>query len=279
MDVITAFLNGKLKERIYMEQPPGFAIPGHEDKVCQLNRSLYGLKQSPRQWYEEIDNHLRNSGWTCSELNPNLYFPREGETITSLMLYVDDLLIFGSSKERVAEIKVQLGQKYKMKDLGLVNRYLGIDFVHTTDGKVFLHQNNYTTELLKECNIEPRMVKTIPLLVGLVLEADTHTTSVDISAYCHIVGKLIFLCHTRLDISYTIGIMSHYMHSPQAAHWSALQHILRYLNYTPVLGILIDPSDESTLHGFTDSDYLSCKNTRRSVGSYIFKLAGGPISC
>ena len=279
MDVITAFLNGKLKERIYMEQPPGFAIPGHEDKVCQLNRSLYGLKQSPRQWYEEIDNHLRNSGWTCSELNPNLYFPREGETITSLMLYVDDLLIFGSSKERVAEIKVQLGQKYKMKDLRLVNCYLGIDFVRTTDGKVFLHQNNYTTELLKECNIEPRMVKTIPLLVGLVLEADTHTTSVDISAYCHIVGKLIFLCHTRLDISYTIGIMSHYMHSPQAAHWSALQHILRYLNYTPVLGILIDPSDESTLHGFTDSDYLSCKNTRRSVGSYIFKLAGGPISC
>ena len=120
MDVITVFLNGKLKERIYMEQPPGFVVPGHEDKVCQLNRSLYGLKQSPRQWYEEIDNHLRKSGWTCSELDPNLYFLREGDTITVLMLYVDDLLIFGSSKEKVAEIKVQLGQKYKMKDLGLV---------------------------------------------------------------------------------------------------------------------------------------------------------------
>ena len=105
------------------------------------------------------------------------------------MLYVDDLLIFGSSKERVAEIKVQLGQKYKMKDLGLVNRYLDIDFVHTTDGKVFLHQHNYTIELLKDCNIEPRMVETIPLLVGLVLEADTHTTSIDVSAYCHIVGN------------------------------------------------------------------------------------------
>ena len=68
------------------------------------------------------------------------------------------------------------------------------------------------------------------------------------------------------------------MHSPQDAHWSALQHILCYLNYTQDLGILFDPSSESTLHGFTDSDNLSCKNTRHSVGLYIFKLAGGPVS-
>jgi len=122
------------------------------------------------------------------------------------------------------------------------------------------------------------MIETIPLPVRLALEADTHMTSVDVSAYCHIVGKLIFLCHTRPDISYVVGIMNRYMHSPQAAHWSALQHILRYLNYTPNLGILFDPSSESTFHGFTDSDYMSCKNTRCSVGLYIFKLACGPVS-
>ena len=86
-----------------------------------------------------------------------MYFLREGDTITNLILYVDDLFIFGSSKERVVEIKKQLGQKYKMKDLGLVNRYLGIDFVRTTDDKVFLDHHNYTGELLKECKIEPRM--------------------------------------------------------------------------------------------------------------------------
>jgi hypothetical protein len=97
MDVITAYLNGKLKERVYMQQPPGFEVPGMENKVCLLNHSLYGLKQSPREWYSEIDSFLRSKGWTRSIYDPNLYFISEGSTITVLMLHVDDLLVLGSS--------------------------------------------------------------------------------------------------------------------------------------------------------------------------------------
>jgi hypothetical protein len=273
MDVITAFLNGKLKEEIYMKQPPGFEVPGQEDKVCRLLRSLYGLKQSPRQWYEEIDGYLRSTGWTRSQLDPNLYFLKQGKTLTILLLYVDDLLIFGSDKGTVVNIKAQLGSQYKMKDLGLVNHYLGVDFIRTSDGKVFLHQQQYTKDLLRDCKVPPNAIEFIPLPVGHILEDDTKTPFVDLSAYCHIVGKLIFLCHTRPNISYAVGIVSQHMHAPQEAHWDSLQHILRYLNYTSDFGILYDKDTASPLQGYSDSNYLSCKNTWRSVGSYLFKFA------
>lgn len=88
----------------------------------------------------------------------------------------------------------------------------------------------------------------------LMLRGNTHTTSIEVSAYCHIVDKLIFLCHNCANISYVVGIMSFYMHSTYDAHWSVLQHILLYVSYTQDLGILFDPSSDSSLHGFTNPD-------------------------
>lgn len=120
MDIVTAFLNGVLSETIYMKQPPGFEIRGSEHLVCHLRRSLYGLKQSPRTWYQEIDTYLRDSGWTRSMADPNLYFVRERGHLLILMLFVDDLLITGSDPKRIQQMKVLLGEKYQMKDLGAV---------------------------------------------------------------------------------------------------------------------------------------------------------------
>lgn len=126
MDIVTDFLNGILPDTVYMKQPPGFAVPGCEHLVCYLRRSLYELKQSPRTWYQEIDTYLRQSGWSRSMADPNLYFLREGPDILILMLFVDDLLITGSNPARIQQMKLLLGDKYRMKDLGEVQRYLGV---------------------------------------------------------------------------------------------------------------------------------------------------------
>uniref|UniRef100_A0A7I4BBN6 Reverse transcriptase Ty1/copia-type domain-containing protein n=2 Tax=Physcomitrium patens TaxID=3218 RepID=A0A7I4BBN6_PHYPA len=145
MDIVTAFLNGTLKETIYMLQPPGFSSPGKEDLVCRLKKSIYGLKQSPR---------------TCS-LDPNLYLLQEdGKTI--ILLLVDDHLITRNYEELIADLKQQLKSKYEMKYLGPVKRYLGVDF-HSLQSGIFLHQKLYADQIVLDYDMQDCCSVSTPL--------------------------------------------------------------------------------------------------------------------
>lgn len=117
-----------------------------------------------------------------------------------------------------------------------------------------------------------------PVPEGQVLTSQTGTPSVDITDYCHAVGKLIFLTNTRPDIAYAVGVVSRYMAHPQQRHWEAVKHILRYLKGTMDYGIHFQHSASPVLHGFADADFLGCPDTRRSRGAYLIQLAHGPIS-
>ena len=97
MDVKIAFLNGELEEEIYMDQPDGFVANGQEGKVCKLLKPLYGLKQAPTQWHEKFDRTLTSVGFVVNEANKCVYYRYGGGEGVILCLYVDDILIFGSS--------------------------------------------------------------------------------------------------------------------------------------------------------------------------------------
>lgn len=277
MDVVTAFLNGNLQEVLYMQQPQGFEEEGSENLVCRLLKSIYGLKQSPRAWYQEIDKHLRAQGWTRSNADPNLYFLQEGASIVLLLLYVDDLLITGNDSTKVVEEKKKLQEKYEMKDLGEIRKYLGVEFAHTPSG-LLLHQRSYAEQILQECDMVHCKPAHTPLPEGFVTKSDTGTAPVDLSEYCKIVGKLLFLTTTRPDLSYSVGIAARFMSKPQQQHLDAVKHILRYIKTTTDFGISFQRSPTLALEGFTDADYLGCLDTRRSTAGYVFKLATGPIS-
>ena len=105
MDVKTAFLNGDLKEEIYMDQPEGFIVPGKENKVCKLDKSLYGLKQAPKQWHAKFDSLVISNGFQINESDKCIYFKLENNVCTVICLYVDDLLIFGSNIHAVNSVK------------------------------------------------------------------------------------------------------------------------------------------------------------------------------
>ncbi|KAJ0920711.1 putative phosphoglycerate kinase [Helianthus annuus] len=119
MDVKTAFLHGNLEEKIYMAQPKGYEIKGQEDKACLLKRSLYGLKQSPRQWYKRFDEYIVGSGFSRSPYDSCVYH-REYDRgkFVYLLLYVDDMLITCESKSQIEETKQLLMREFEMKDLG-----------------------------------------------------------------------------------------------------------------------------------------------------------------
>ena len=137
MNVKTIFLNGELEE-IYMDQPDGFVANGQEDRVCKLLKSLYGLKQAPKQWHEKFDKTLTSVGLIVNEADKCVYYRYGGGEGVILCLYVNDILIFGSSLKVIEEVKKFLSNNFEMKDLGEADDILNIKLLREGDGRVTL---------------------------------------------------------------------------------------------------------------------------------------------
>ena len=128
MDVKIIFLNGDLKEDVYMDQPEGFAIKGQEQKVCELVKYLYGLKQAPQAWYEKLIEHILKLNYKHFNLDDaTLFVKKVGRLVVYLVVYVDDLLIIGNNDDYIVSIKRELKKVFDMIDLGLLHYYLGIE--------------------------------------------------------------------------------------------------------------------------------------------------------
>jgi hypothetical protein len=126
MDVKTTFLNGEIKEEVYVEQPLGFETHDRETRVCRLKKALYGLKQAPKAWYGRIENFLMSLGFTKSSVDPNLYFKVEHREPVIPPLYVDDMFLTGAEK-LITECKRKMAAEFEMKDLGMMHYFLGLE--------------------------------------------------------------------------------------------------------------------------------------------------------
>nr|GFD19338.1 putative retrotransposon protein [Tanacetum cinerariifolium] len=115
MDVKTAFLNGRLDEDIYMEQPEGYVDPKYPNYVCKLQRSIYGLKQASCQWNKRFDEDIKNFGFIQNRDESHVYRKASGSDVVFLILYVDDVLIMGNNIPRLKEVKDYLGKYFSMK--------------------------------------------------------------------------------------------------------------------------------------------------------------------
>ena len=124
LDVKTAFLHGELEEEIYMDQPEGFIVPSKENYVCKLKKSLYGLKQSPRQWYKRFDSFMLLHGFKRSEYDSCVYIKIVDGSPIYLLLYVDDMLIAAKSRKEITTVKKLLSSEFDMKDLGVAKKIL-----------------------------------------------------------------------------------------------------------------------------------------------------------
>jgi hypothetical protein len=127
MDVKSAFLNGDLKEEVYVRQPARFIIAGQEEKVLRLSKALYSLRQAPRAWNSKLDDTLKKMNFVQSEHEHAMYRHSHGDDILLVGVYVDDLVITGSSFAAVEEFKKEMKRTFLMSDLGLLSFYLGIE--------------------------------------------------------------------------------------------------------------------------------------------------------
>jgi hypothetical protein len=121
MDVKTKFLHGDLEEEIYKKQPQYFVVKGKKELLCRMKTSMYGLKKSPRMWYQKIDTYMLGLGFTKRKMDHCVYFKLIGDHLIYLFLYVDDILLIGNNKEIIQDVKTQLSSKFDMKDLDVAN--------------------------------------------------------------------------------------------------------------------------------------------------------------
>jgi Reverse transcriptase (RNA-dependent DNA polymerase) len=149
MDVKNTFLQGALEEEVYMTLPPGHQRENTSNLVCRLNKSIYGLKQSPRAWYEKLSQFLISCNFKVSDADSSLFIKHNTNGTTVVLVYVDDIIVTGNNQIEIDCVKKDLKQKFEIKDLGKLKYFLGIEITHSQ--KVFfLSQRKYVLDLLKE---------------------------------------------------------------------------------------------------------------------------------
>ncbi|KAH9754792.1 Integrase catalytic domain-containing protein [Citrus sinensis] len=288
LDVKTAFLHGDLEEEIYMIQPCGFRVAGKENHVYKLIKSLYGLKQSPRQWYKRFDQFIQGQKFTTSEHDHCVYFRRllDGAFIY-LLLYVDDMLIASKNRDEIERLKKQLASEFEMKDLGDAQKILGMEIRRDkNNGSVWLTQKSYLKKVLERFGMDD---KTKPVCTPLAPHFKLSSSSCPRSQeerdymarvpYASAVGSLMYaMVCTRPNISQAVSMVSRYMYNPGKNHWLVVKWILRYLYGTIDVGLLFKKDCGQQCVGYCDSDFAGDLDKRRSTTGYVFTLGGGTIS-
>ncbi|CAL1376492.1 unnamed protein product [Linum trigynum] len=276
LDVKNAFLHGDLKETIYMACPAGYS-KGGPNVVCRLKKSLYGLKQAPRTWFEKFHGTVMQAGFVQSQNDPSLFLRQTTTGLTVLLLYVDDMIITGSDHVGIQELKETLHQAFKLKELGDVSYFLGLEIERTTQG-IFVSQKKYVRDLLVEYQFLDCKPCPTPMEQNLKLSRSSGELLDDQTNYRTIVGSLRYLSSTRPDIAYAVQVVSQYMGMARTLHLDAVHRILRYLQGTQDVGIFFPSHGEMTLEAFADADFAGCVDTRRSTSGWCVRLGLSPIS-
>eukprot|EP00253_Pinus_taeda_P023918 PITA_23918 len=227
MDVKSAFLHGDLHEEIYMEQPIGFTQTD-SSLVCRLKKSLYGLKQAPRAWYAKMDSFLLESGFSRCYSDNTVYTKKVGNSLIILVLYIDDLILTGSDPNLINHVKSSLKKKFEMKDLGHLHYFLGLQVLQSKEG-ISLSQSKYACDILRHFHMEDCKPAPSPFQSGIKLSVSCTSPEVDATLYRQLVGKLLYLTHTRPDLSFAVGLFARFMQNPRESHWKAAKRILRYV--------------------------------------------------
>ncbi|KAK1681303.1 hypothetical protein QYE76_042151 [Lolium multiflorum] len=202
MDVKTTFLNGELDEEIYMEHPDEFVVDGQEGKVCKLLKYLYGLKKAPKQWHEKFERTLTAEGFVVNEADKCVYYRHGGGEGVILCLYVDDILIFGTSLTVIKEVKEFLSRCFEMKDLGVADVILNFKLLKDDDGGITLLQSHYVEKILSRFGYSDFKSSPTPYDPSGIIRKNKRIAR-DQLRYSQIIGSLMYLASaTRPDISF-----------------------------------------------------------------------------
>jgi hypothetical protein len=293
LDVKTAFLNGEIDEEVYLYPPQGTRAPyGHRGKVWRVRKSLYGLRQAPRAWNNQIHAFLLTLGFRRVESDYGLYVKGRGENIELVSVYVDDILVAAKRIEAVTAIKDALKKKFDMSDFGEAKTILGINIRRNFEkGELILEQSEYIQNLLSKFRQQNSQYAVTPIDRSLPALSKSHCpisenekSAMADKPYREVVGSLMHLmvC-TRPDIAHAVSTLSRFLQNPGAYHWDSAIRVLQYLHKTKRVGLKYqrtrdNPTIIGDLRGYCDSDWAGDKDNYLSTAGWVFMMNGGAIS-
>ena len=278
LDIKNAFLHGELKEEVYMQLPLGYQLTNEPNQVCKLKKALYGLKQSPRAWFSRFTEAMIDLNYHQSRGDHVLFIKHSATgAVTLLLVYVDDILITGGDAAEIHRLITALSGQSEMKELGQLKYFLGIEVAYSKEG-ISLSQHKYTLDLLQETGQLGCKPTSTPLDVNVKIGKGDDGAAVDKAFYQRLIGKLIYLNHTRPDISYAVSLLSQFMSEPYEVHLRAAYRILSYLKFTIGQGLRFTWEGGLSLEGYTDSDWAGSVIDRRSTSGYCTFLGGSLIT-
>ena len=288
LDFTCAYLHSDLKEDIWCHPPEGVTCkPGF---AWKLNKCVYGLKQSGREWYRTLDAALRSCGFRRTQADPCLYIrvnAAEPTQFIILLVYVDDVILAHNWGPASLKLKATLQKHFNVKDLGPLRWFLGmlVEQDHA-NGTISISQGRYIKNVLSRFGFEGAKPVSTP---GNPAKKYTNLQPQELSPeekkdvadfpYRSVVGSLLYAaCTTRPDIAAIVGFLSRAMSDPQPVHVEGAKRCLRYLKGTIGYKIVYQKTQKGApLTGFADSNWAGDENLCSTSG-YVFTFAGGPVS-
>lgn len=272
-DAETAFLHGKVTEEIYMSIPKGVEVAPTQGDAVLLIKSLYGLRQAPRCWFQVFTERLRNLGFRASQADPSLFMSHKYRHVIYIILFVDDGLIFCMSKKLIQKILNEINASFKIK-ISDPGTFVGMNLVRTDKNELFLHQRPYAESILQRFGMEDCKSVTTPLEPGL---SDEGGSLVKVP-YRELVGSLMFLSVvSRPDLAFSVAFLSRFLTKYNSVHWEAAKRVLRYIKGTLDYGLIFRKTQDFQLVCYSDADYAGDVETRRSTSGCVFLLAGTSV--
>lgn len=280
MDVKTAFLNSKLKEEIYMKQPPGFEVE-NKNLVCRLKKSIYGLKQAAKAWNDEIRRTLTQENFTQSKNDVCLYSKKVHGEWVFLLIYVDDIAIVTKSNAAMSKVKKMLSSKFKVQDLGEVKQYLSIEVTRDENGVYSLNQSNYIKKIVNEFGLGDAKASNIPIQVGYgkSKKGDDGLLLSNVQ-YQKLLGSLLYVSvNTRPDVAASISILAQKVSKPTQEDWNELKRVAKYLKGTADMKLVLANHNFNgdILYGYSDANWADDKNDRKSQSGHVFMVNGAAV--
>ncbi|GJV88016.1 retrovirus-related pol polyprotein from transposon TNT 1-94 [Tanacetum coccineum] len=277
MDVKMAFLNGPLKEEVYVAQPEGFVDPDHPEKVYLLRKALYGLKQAPRAWYDELSNFLMSKGFTKGTIDPTLFKIKYGEDILLVQIYVDDIIFGSTNPKHSKRFEKLMHSRFEMSLMGEMKFFLGLQ-IHQSPKGIFINQAKYALEILKKHNMDNCHSIGTPLATKPKLDVDLSGEPVDQSDYRSKIGSLMYLTSSRPDLVQAVCYCARYQARPTQKHLKEVKRIFKYLKGTINMGLWYPKDSGFELTAFLDVDHAGCLDTRKSTSGGIQFLGDKLVS-
>ena len=283
MDVKGAYLNGQLEEEVFMRQPEGFE--DGTNRVCRLIKTLYGLKQSGREWNKILNSRLTGQGFNQLNADPCAYIRDTEDHIEIITVWVDDLLLFTDEPNVMDKLKKEIQTLFEVSDLGSPQKIVGIEIDRDrVKGRLKISQAQYIENLLAKYNMTDCKPVSTPMDLSADLDnvPELPSDSSLRELYASLIGALMFLAiATRPDIIFAVVKLATYVSRPGQAHWVAAKRILRYLKGTKDLGITYvkdkNFNKQNFLRGYSDASFNSEENAKSMTG-YTFLSAGAAIT-